>query len=163
MDKQQIKNIRIKCEKRMMEGVTDEMILKANSEIKKESCRPLKIIDKLEFQLEMCHVLIIKCGFVFGTIYCNSQTDAPNIDPPLLYEKGFSIVVTPLKETYIGRITEQEYITDSLWTCDCGTNYIRSAMCPQCDCCGQTIWKSEQRLKPISELLNIIKGDKNEL
>lgn len=151
MKNEMLEFVKKRCNKMMIEGVTEKMILQANSEIKKESCRPLKIIDKIQTELELKCLTIIGGPFTLGTIILNDQSDLNEIRFDLFEEKGFSILVEPLKEENLYFSNSSTYITSSLWTCDCDKNFIHNRVNPQCDICGQTIWKSTRRIKSVNK------------
>jgi hypothetical protein len=151
MEDKMINRIKKHCDYFQIEGVTRELILIANKEIKKDICRPLKIIDKLQFELEMCQIMVIQNDFLIGTLICNSQTDTEQLNLPLLQLNNLNIIVEPLKEIAWGFSSSAEYISNSLWSCSCKKEYIHSKLNPICDVCKKTI-------KPISDFILMFKN-----
>ena len=149
-------NYREKVWKRVYEtkldGVTDELITSANNSIQNDSYRTQKIIDQLEMELEMVHILLVKHKLVFHEIICNKQLDIDIIRPDILRASGFQVFINPLKSARINN--KYAYISPRLWTCNCKVNYIHSRMCPVCEKCNSYIWAhSEQKAQPLSKLI----------
>lgn len=139
-----------------IEGVTDEMILKADSTIKNDLCRSLKIMDKLEHELEMVHITLIKYNMVVGEIICNGQLDTEELCLPTIMNSHIDPIIVELKSAWIN--PSQAFISSSLWTCECKSEYVRSKLNPICDKCGTTIWRSKDHLKPLTTLTSRIKS-----
>lgn len=156
MKQEEIEHIMDKTKEMKMDGVTTEMIISANAEVHNNLCRPLKIIDKLEYSLEMVHITLVKYNFVVGKIIANSQLDTEALELPLLKDVEMEAVLVPLKNAFV---SDEDYLSPHMWTCKCDHNYVRSRIVPHCEGCGCTIWNSKPRLKPLHELMNRIRAN----